>query len=750
METPNPYRASGRPRKGLQICFQCRNRKVRCDGAPGGCENCRRLKFHCSFAAPDQLPDAANSSTPSSSDPSHLRLEKRRVRTACIQCRDKKTKCCGTQPSCRRCSHRGVDCQYPDVSKSSSTRNPNSDLRHQPPATVRGGSENSMENRTSSMNRDSSVAHSPASSLGFELNSNKTIIKQHIDAFFDFVYPIPCYGFIHKATFCQSWAQDTYNPRLLKAMCGLTTRYIASGDSNRLQQATSWIQESEMQLFMRLSEPSMSDIEALMLTTLDHIIARRFSKMLVSACLAARLAFMMRLNYEDGRLSFLTQERRRRLMWGIYTMETLYSSGRTEFTGCPKETIHLQLPCHERSFTLDIPVMTEPLKPPENQCSLELGLMAYNIRVLDIRDRIQRLSHTITHHRKPLVECVSLLKGLVDELDALRRSLPPQFAFDKKNLFLRAYTPQRTPFVMFHTWWHQCQCDMYRFTIPGFREGLPVEELQTLPQDLVSFCRDKCLQHALAVANIMATVNEMGRDIFITDPALVMCTFHSARVISRLGSSQFANLPKDVLISKLKACSDILETPAEIYPTTKLLRGGIADLIHDVERDSGDSSPLRSNWEAEQPGSDNEATGAQQPGVERGTQGSVTEVYSKYSVTDEIRKLKFQQDGEEDRDEYQSNAPAIGVGADGVTPQQFLMTDMSKEHGPQPYMPMPQDLTANGFGFSEAGFGTSAAPYDVSMTLGFEPSYGECQPDLFLDTFMPLQNDWNMADSGCF
>lgn len=175
-------------------------------------------------------------------------------------------------------------------------------------------------------------------------------------------------------------------------MCGLTARYIASGDSSRLQQATRWIQESEMQLLMRLSEPSMSDIEALMLTTLDHIIARRFSKMLVSACLAARLAFMMRLNYEDGRLSFLTQERRRRLMWGIYTMETLYSSGRTEFTGCPKETIHLQLPCHERSFTLDIPVMTEPLKPPENQCSLELGLMAYNIRVLDIRDRIQRYS----------------------------------------------------------------------------------------------------------------------------------------------------------------------------------------------------------------------------------------------------------------------------------------------------------------------------------------------------------------------
>ncbi|TIC89785.1 putative transcriptional regulatory protein [Colletotrichum higginsianum] len=654
METTGaPSRSLGRPRKGLQICFQCRNRKVRCDSTAGGCENCRRLKFQCSFAVPDQVLDN------------------------------------GTPPS-------------------------------------------------------------PASSLGFELNANKTIVKQHIDAFFDFVYPIPCYAFVHKATFCQSWAQGTHNPRLLKAMCGLTARYIASGDTARLRQATRWIQESEMQLLMRLSEPSMSDIEALMLTTLDHIIARRFSKMLVSACLAARLAFMMRLNYEDSRLSFLTQERRRRLMWAIFTMETLYSSGRAEFTGCSKDTIHLQLPCNEHSFTLDIPVTTEPLKPSRTQNGTELGLMAYNVRVLDIRDRIQRLSHTITHRQKPLVECITLLKGLVGELDALRRSLPPQFTFDKKNLFLRAYTPQRTPYVMFHTWWHQCQCDMYRFTIPGLREGLPLEELRCLPADFVAYCRNQCLEHALAVANIMATVTEMGRDIFITDPALVMCTFHSARVISRLGSAQFANLPRDVLIAKLKSCSDILETPAEIYPTTKLLQGGIFDLIHDAERGSGDSSPLRSSWDTEQPGSDSDASGSQRSGVRGSRHGSVPEVYSKYSVTDEIRKLKFHQDGEETAREYQTSCQDTGSSGNAGVSQQFTMAGVQEENEPQAYAPMPQDITANSFGFSESGFGGTTAPYDVTMTLGFEPSYGECQPDLFLDSFMPLQTDWNMPDPGCF
>ncbi|KAL0938436.1 nitrate assimilation regulatory protein [Colletotrichum truncatum] len=755
METSTPYRASGRPRKGLQICFQCRNRKVRCDGTAGGCENCRRLKFHCSFSVPDtdQLVDNSDGSIPRS-DPSHLRLEKRRVRRACVQCRDKKTKCCGTQPMCRRCLSRGAACQYPDSAtnhKSLSSTVETSTSQGQPAATVPNDSASGIMHRGLSSSREVSIALSPASSLGFDLVINKTIIKQHIDAFFDYVYPIPCYGFVHKATFCQSWAQGTYNPRLLKSICGLTGRYLASSDSTRLQQSTRWIHEAETELLMRLSEPSMSDIEALMLTTMDHIIARRFSKMLVSACLAARLAYMMRLNYEDGRHSFITQERRRRLMWAIFTLDTMYSSGRAEFTGCSKDTIHLQLPCNERSFTLDIPVITEPLASTGARGSSELGLMAYNIRVLDIRDRIQRLSHTITHHRKPLPECIVQLTGLADELEKLRRSVPQQYNFDKKNLFLRAYTPQRTPFVMFHAWWHQCHCDMYRFTIPGFREGLPVGELQTLSPDYVTYCRDRCLEHALAVADIMDAVTDMGKDIFITDPALAMCAFHSARVISRLGSPQFSRLPRAMLISKLKACSDILEIPAEMYPTTKLLRSGISDLIHDAERDSGDTSPIRSNWETEQSGTDTADSVSARSAIQQNGAISTAEIYSKYSVTDEIRKLRFQQDGEDDIQRYQSGEVDVREDeAVTTTTKSFILPQPVKTDDNQPYITISQDMTGTEFGFPQAGLGTTTATYDVSMTLGFEPSYGDCQPDLFLDSFMPLQNDWNLADPASF
>lgn len=202
METQAPCRASGRPRKGLQICFQCRNRKVssfsyfslffsfsrlfgigsasdegpfgltrnpiqqvRCDGTAGGCENCRRLKFHCSFSVPDGLVEEVGDGSTPRADPSHLRLEKRRVRRACIACRDKKTKCCGTQPSCRRCLHRGAVCQYPDLSKPTSTTATSKPHEHSM-VTITSDSVSPLVNQGPPSQRDGSIAPSPGSSLG--------------------------------------------------------------------------------------------------------------------------------------------------------------------------------------------------------------------------------------------------------------------------------------------------------------------------------------------------------------------------------------------------------------------------------------------------------------------------------------------------------------------------------------------------------------------------------------------------------
>jgi hypothetical protein len=113
--------------------------------------------------------------------------------------------------------------------------------------------------------------------------------------------------------------------------------------------------------------------------------------MLISISLTARLAYILRLNHEDDRQPFLVQEQRRRLMLSIFTMDTLYSSGKAEFTACTTETLHIRLPCNETSFSMDIPVSTEVLAPTsESHGESAIGLLGYCIRVLEIRDRVQR------------------------------------------------------------------------------------------------------------------------------------------------------------------------------------------------------------------------------------------------------------------------------------------------------------------------------------------------------------------------
>lgn len=81
--------------------------QVRCDGTPGGCENCKRLHFECSLSEAASA-DGRRSLT---------QLERRRVRRACIACRDRKSKCTGSYPSCVRCLRLGIDCQYPSAAR---------------------------------------------------------------------------------------------------------------------------------------------------------------------------------------------------------------------------------------------------------------------------------------------------------------------------------------------------------------------------------------------------------------------------------------------------------------------------------------------------------------------------------------------------------------------------------------------------------------------------------------------------------
>ncbi|RSL67380.1 hypothetical protein CEP53_003034 [Fusarium sp. AF-6] len=712
-------RSRARIRKTSEICAQCRNRKVRCDGDPQGCCNCKRLRFECSLVT-----------SPTDKDGLPELLERRRVWRACIRCRDRKLKCSGGSPECSRCAQRGVTCQYPS---SATVVSINAQGVVQPP------SFNSHASTSQQMQSQRSPHPEPAQITADAQPGvsrlSLLVVKQHIDAFFEFIYPIPCYGFLHRASLLQAWSRGHLSPLVLRAICGLTTRFVHPNDPKHAGLARKWILETESELLSRLAQPGVSDVEAWLLVTLDQYLSRQFSKMLVSMSLTSRLAYILRLNHENDRPSFLLQERRRRLMWSIFTTDTLYSSGKTEFTSCTTETLHIRLPCNEKSFSMDLPVVTGLLSSetdPSGQSNI--GLLGYCLRVLDIRDRCQRLTLKISNHRKLSQDSLVAVQSIENELQRFSSSLPERYRFDAKFFSLRAFSPSRTPFLMLHAWWHQTHCDLFRFAIPGFREGLPIAEIAQLSPEFATSCREKCLSHALSVSRILETPKLVGGADLISDPSLAMCAFHSARIISRLGQHPMGNLPQDELVARLSSCADALQEQAAIYPTSAILKKGIMDLVSDAQRNRDGQFACPSIWEEEEretvlPGSSTEQGG----GPRR------QEIFSKHSVSEVVQNLHFEPgDGDDDGANAQEETVMSESGPAYLETRSGLVNIQPTEAPAT--MSELFDTSMHGF---DGYLGGSSGYHEDFSVLGADPRHDSGQPDLFMDSFWPLmEGDW--------
>ncbi|KAF5024521.1 hypothetical protein F66182_3461 [Fusarium sp. NRRL 66182] len=719
-----------RIRKTYEICAQCRNRKVGCDGNPRGCDNCKRLRFACSLLAPP-LEDGDNLEV----------LERRRVSRACVPCRDRKLKCSGRRPTCSRCLGRGVACHYPTSTRPSRSpqAEPSNASDFTSPDQDSGAAEIAAP-RAHAGAQPSAAVLMPQQVLSWDLGVHKQMAKQHIDAFFDLIHPIPCYGFLHRATFLHAWAKDELSPCLLWAMCGLTSRFINPGGAEHRSRARRWIDDAESQLLQQLAQPRSSDIEAWLLITLDHYLSRRVSKMLVSMALTSRLAYILRLNHEDTRQTFLVQERRRRLMWSIYAVDSLYSSGKTEFTACTAETLHIRLPCDEKSFSMDIPVTTEHLYPALQPDTAKTGLLGYCLRVLDIRNRVQRLTLTITNHRKPIEECLVAVASVENELQQFSASLPARYHLDSTAFSLRAFSPSRTPFLMLHAWWHQTHCDLFRFTIPGFREGLPTDEILQMSPEYTASCREKCLSHAVSVSRVLEIPKMVGGSELISDPSMAMCAFHSARIISRLGQYPMGDMPQMELVTRLTACSEALEEQSAILPTSAVLKKGINDLINDAQRQRDGPYACPSIWEEE------ECESSKMPRPPLSQQGDleVREIFSKHSVTDDVQNLHLQP--------AEQTEPSAGSASPTQARPGVSLTSASNNAASPEHVPMSDPSHMAAPMASDAAdlsryFGEAEAYGDGFLSLGFNAQYDPGQPDVFMDSFWPVYDaGWTLAD----
>ncbi|OKL58639.1 hypothetical protein UA08_06242 [Talaromyces atroroseus] len=511
--------------------------------------------------------------------------ERRRGPRACYRCRISKARCGSEWPRCRRCQLNGTECQYMPSKRK---------RRRETPLSLATCGD-AGEPRTSDDRRLEVNNHRIAEPALLENPSyDQQFLESHVQAFFEYLYPIPAYRFIHKGLFLRSFYQNQVDPLLLQCVCGVAARFIRPRrhqQDKALDYAQNWLKQAEVQTWQRIGEMKIQTLQTMLLLICWHSIERNISSVWILSGVVARIAFGMRLNYEvnNNRDSLVVREIRRRVMWSIFILDKFYAGGFSDVTLCPVEAMHIQLPCQERSFELEIPVETCYLNidtlgvAPDYDRNT--GTMGNVIRMVAIRHRIlQRTKQIISAKENPYNSRTDF-EDIENILEKFMSNLPSHLRYTPNNLIMRAYTPELTEFVILHTLWHLVYCDLFRMMVPGIRESVPQSIHEQIPGDWADSCRHKCLQHAVAACEFLSDVLQHADIERVTDPIAAICVYQCANIIANLW-----DLDRNVTgggVSRIRqllsGMDSFLDHLALLYPIVPDMQTEIRNLIADLD-----------------------------------------------------------------------------------------------------------------------------------------------------------------------
>jgi hypothetical protein len=330
-------------------CRQCRARKVRCDRVGTSCSPCTRLHLECSLGGGlSHLESSISRNNDDCVVPRRLKditeagLKRRRTKHACRQCRLLKVKCSGDDP-CARCSRQGQQCDP---------------MLNESPRSVPA----------------SSASPTPVRTWCDFSTLEKRDVRTYIEAYFDKTSPSICV-FLHKPSFLAEWSRGNIDQSLLIAVCASGLRLCTDTHDHKLTSRT-WIKYVQTNVLSKMNCHSMAHLQILVLIVQFHMATGQHSEAWTLISLAARLAFTLRLNYENVTLELTARETRRRIVWAIYQLDRKLAGGNDDLAVCPSSKIHISLPCDYHSFLRGISSRAERLENAghrEDECMDVLG-----------------------------------------------------------------------------------------------------------------------------------------------------------------------------------------------------------------------------------------------------------------------------------------------------------------------------------------------------------------------------------------
>lgn len=359
------------------------------------------------------------------------------------------------------------------------------------------------------------------------------IATELIYNFFEHLYPVPSYAFLHPSMTLAKYKQGTLEQPLVLAICAMTSLHVTLPDYLAVDRKKSaeWVSNAEEAIWRCLEHPSMPRLQALLLIISYRMATGGYEKAFMLTAIASRAASAMGLNHEHMYLDPISEEIRRRSIWCFKLLESYFSIGLTEFELCPFECIYLHPPSNEDSFSLLCPPGTEYFAIHTLGHRNELGSLNICTRLVSIRRDIMKLTRELAIYSKPYLHLKAMARGLEEALLELQTEIPNQAAISNADLKKLIESPWLPRHIMMVTLWHGCYFDLYRIFLPGYPEAPPDVVLGAIDANFVQTAKRACLEHAMAAVDLFCDLNQACTEPRMLELATGVCVYHAIRLI---------------------------------------------------------------------------------------------------------------------------------------------------------------------------------------------------------------------------
>lgn len=183
----------------------------------------------------------------------------------------------------------------------------------------------------------------------------------------------------------------TLHPAKAAAICSVTCFYANPGEVGRDfgQRCCNQVEAYLVRSIDRFSE------ESLMLTTLNtlfNLFLGSYARVWTCLGIGSRVMVGLQANWDSGIYHgrpWIEQESLRRLVWQNFYMDRLLAGGYDEYLANRNDSWKLRLPCAEEAYRENRPVIAGRLHDDPPKHLENVGLHAWQLRLCDLRHRIQ-------------------------------------------------------------------------------------------------------------------------------------------------------------------------------------------------------------------------------------------------------------------------------------------------------------------------------------------------------------------------